>query len=331
MNIYPFSTEVNYVLPDVKVIELSIETMLKQKAAAELAFEQTQYLPSVHAKARVLHTAMVGARQTVDEQLHTLETVTTKALGNLNMYRAELTDELSEEQRALNDYARKQTIITFKKALTPAVQDLQRQFKTLSEMEFDPALTMTYQDGLLIDLARLNTEMTATEEKMAAVEESREIINDAMALLEKGNFVDIAKDTLLTGESISALGLAAPEVELIKFAIDHMRKTLEHIGEAINYQIMYQQRELLIGKINTLKATVAECMADVKTITAKTELITSIHGLFDSFFSARAEYAKVDQSVNALVDHLAFADQTDYEDRLVAAAPSFIAYLKDAR
>ncbi len=330
MNIFPFSTDVNYVMPDVNVIKLSIETMLKQNAKAELAFKQTQYLPSVHAKAQMLHTTIVVAQRTVNEKLHTLETVTTKALRNLNIYRAELTDALSEEQRGVNDYAREQTIITFKKALTPAVQDLQKQFKTLSEVVFDPALTTTYQDGLLVDLANLNKEMTATEEKIASVEESRKIINDAMALLEKGNFVDIAKETLLTGETISALGLAAPEVELIKFAIDHMRKTLEHTGEAINYQTMYGQREMLIGKIKALKATFAEHMADVKTVTGKTELITSIHGLFDSFFSARAEYAKLDQSVNALVDHLALADQADYEDRLVAAAPSFIAYLKNA-
>lgn len=331
MNILPFNTDVSYITPDYALIKLNISAMLKQTADAEFAYNETHYLPSVHAKAHVLHTSIVQAQRKIDESLYTLETVTAKALRNLNKYRAEATEDLSDEDGVANTYAREQTVITFKKAFAPATQEIQKQYKALADVAFDPALTTTHKNGLQSDLTPLNTALTAVESELATLENSRKIINDAMVLLEKGNFVDIAKDTLITGENISALGLAAPEVEIIKFAIEHMKKTLEHIGEALNYMTMYEQRERLISKIKALKPKQGDYAAQVKIINSKMTLINNIHGLFENFFGARAEYAKVDQSITAFAHLLALAEEADYESRLVAAAPSLIAYLNEAR
>lgn len=331
MNIIPFSTEVTYTAPDYELIKLNIGKMLQQNAEAEFAFNETKYLPSIHTKARGLHTSIVQAKRNIDESLDTLKTVSAKALSNLNKYRAQATEELTDDEIEANTYAREQTIITFKKAYAPAVDAIQQQYKALADVKFDPALTTTYKDALQADLTQLNTALAAIDAEAAALENSRTIINDAMAVLEKGNFVDIAKDTLITAESISALGLVAPQVEIIKFAIEHMKKTLENIGEALNYLTMYEQRELLVSKIKALKPKQADYAAQVKTISSKTKLIVSIHGLFENFFGARAEYSKVEQSISAFADLMAVTKQADYEDRLVAAAPSLVAYLNIAR
>ena len=215
--------------------------------------------------------------------------------------------------------------------MAPAVQALQKQFKTLADVSFNPALTTTYKDGLLAELEPLEKEAARVKEEIADVETARNTLNDAMAVLEKDNFVGIAKDTLLTVENISAAGLAAPEVELVKLAVEHVKKTLEHIGEALNYITMNKQRDALIKRLGELKTRNTALDAEAKQITSKTHVIVSIHSLFESFFSARAEYAKIDQSINAFVNHLALADEADYEDRLVAAAPSLVAYLSAAR
>lgn len=331
MNIFPFNNDVTYITPDYALIKLNISAMLKQSADADFAFNETNYLPSAHAKAHVLHTSIVQAQRMIDESLYTLETVTAKALRNLNKYRAEATEDLQDEDGEANAYARDQTLITFKKAFAPAAQEIQKHYKALADVTFDPSPTTTYKSGLQTDLTPLNTALTAVESEIATLENSRKIINDAMVVLEKGSFVDIAKDTLITGENISALGLAAPEVEIIKFAIEHMKQTLENIGQALSYMTMYEQRERLISKIKALKPKQHDYAAQVKIINSKTTLINSIHGLFENFFGARAEYAKVDQSITAFANLLALTEQANYEDRLVAAAPSFIAYLNVAR
>jgi hypothetical protein len=330
MNILKFSNDVTYLTPDMNVINVSLEAMLAQSASAQLAFQATGYLRPVYEKASPLRTSIVTVHLNVDEQLYTLETLTDKALRNLNQCRAEITEDMGEEKRSLNLYAREQTIKTFKIGFSTAVNALQDQYKTISGVTFDPALTTTYKEKLLDELPSLNAEITAIDEKLETLENSKKFINDAMAVLEKTNFADTAKETLLTIENISALGLAAPEVALIRLAMEHMRNTLEHIGEAINYQTMYDERAKLIDTIQREKSKKGACVAEVNTVTHKTTLVTSIHELFASFFCARAEYAKIDQSVNAFVNYLALSDEADFEDQFVGAAPSFIAYVNSA-
>jgi hypothetical protein len=314
MTIIQFNTDITYIAPDIERIKSTLNLMLKQNAELEFAYSETNYLPSIRAKAQVLYTSLALSQRTFNEQLSAIDVAITKALRNLNKYRAAVTEDMSEDDLEANTYARAQTVITFKKSLEPAVQALQQQFKALADVSFDPTLTTTYKDSLLAELEPLGADVAMVKAEIAKVETARGTLNDAMAVLEKDNFVGIAKDTLLTAENISAAGLAAPEVELVKLAVEQMKKTLE-----------------LIKKLSELKTRNAVLDAEERLITSKTNVIVSIHSLFESFFGARAEYAKIDQSINAFVDHLALAEQADYEDRLVAAAPSLIAFLNDAR
>lgn len=331
MTIVQFNTDITYTLPDIEHIKSTLINMLKQDADLTFSFSETGYLPSIHANAKMLYPSLAPSQRIFNEHLFAIENATTQALRNLNKYRAAVTAGMPEDDIESNAYAREQTVITFKKALAPAVQALQKQFKTLADVSFNPALTTTYKDGLLAELEPLEKEAARVKEEIADVETARNTLNDAMAVLEKDNFVGIAKDTLLTVENISAAGLAAPEVELVKLAVEHVKKTLEHIGEALNYITMNKQRDGLIKRLDELKTRNTALDAEAKQITSKTHVIVSIHSLFESFFSARAEYAKIDQSINAFVNHLALADEANYEDRLVAAAPSLIAYLSAAR
>jgi hypothetical protein len=301
MTVIKFNDDVAYVAPNTALIKSTVDQMLKQNGELDFAFSGTSYLPSIRAKAQVLHTSLVVSGRKINEQLLAIGIATTKALKSLNTYRAAMTTDMSEDDLERNAYVRAQTIGTFKEAFTPAVQALQQQFKTLADVAFDPALTTTYKNDLQAQLTKLDEAFTSANQ-----------------------------DTLLTAENLSAAGLVAPEVELVKLAVEQMKKTLEHVGEALNYITMNRQRDALIKQLGELKARNTELAADAKLITDKTTVIVSIHGLFESFFIARDEYAKIDQSIKAFVNHLALASGPDYEDQLVAAAPSLIAYLNDA-
>ena len=330
MTVIKFNDDVAYVAPNTALIKSTVDQMLKQSGELDFAFSGTSYLPSIRAKAQVLHTSLVVSGRKINEQLLAIGISTTKALKSLNTYRAAMTTDMSEDDLESNAYVRAQTIGTFKEAFTPAVQALQQQFKTLADVAFDPALTTTYKNDLQAQLTKLDEAFTSANQDIAAVEAARATLNDAMAVLEKDDFAGLAKDTLLTAENLSAAGLVAPEVELVKLAVEQMKKTLEHVGEALNYITMNRQRDALIKQLGELKARNTELAADAKLITDKTTVIVSIHGLFESFFIARDEYAKIDQSIKAFVNHLALASGPGYEYQLVAAAPSLIAYLNDA-
>lgn len=132
MNIIPFSTDVNYTPPDIDLIKLSIEPMLKLAADAEFAFNETRYLPSMYAKAQGLYTLVVHAQGKIDEHIYTLETVTGNALTSLHRYRAEQIDDTPEEKHSLNAYARAQTITTFKKTPRKRRWKFERNSRTCS-------------------------------------------------------------------------------------------------------------------------------------------------------------------------------------------------------
>lgn len=328
MNISTLNTAVVYVTPNTALIQRSIEEMLKQNAEASNAFEQTNYLPSVYAKAKGLHSATVLTQRKLDAVTLTLKNDTATALKALNDLRAEAgklaeTDDLED-----NVYFRESMLSSFKKSLKASVGPLQQQYDSLTAVKFDPASTTTYKTQLDAELVELSKALATSKEKMAALESSRTILSEAMAVFEKKNLADTAKEMMLTVENISALGVAAPEVEVIKFAIAHMKKTMENFSESLNYQGMYEQRERLIEETKSLTPQVNNQNAEVEKVAAKARLIISVQGLYEHFFIARVEYSKFVQSVVAFTEHLENGDPATYEDRLVAAAPYFIDYLK---
>lgn len=331
MTIFRFNTDVNAVSPDIDLVNVSIQKMLKQTAEANFAFNLTNYLPSIHVKATTLYASVVKAQRSLDEAALAIELSASRGLTKLNSLRAELTETASEEDQEANAYFRQHTITTLKKGMAAGAKDVQQRFKSLADVAFDPTLTDKYKKELDADLVQLTQAVNASQAQIEALEDSRNILNDAMALLEKTNFADIAKDTLLTAENISAIGLAAPEAEVIKLAVEHMKKTLEDISKALNYLTMYEERERLIKQIKALKPSHDVRLADVKMANAKITLLDSVHGLYQNFSGARAEYAKFDQSVTAFFDFLDLGEASGYEDRFISVAPSLIDYLKTIR
>lgn len=331
MNILRFNTDVNAVSPDIGVVKVCIQQMLDLTAVANFSFDQTRYLPSIHVKAAGLYGSLTQAQRALDEAALKMEVSASQGLKKLNALRGAITETASDDDLEDNAYFRAQAIISLKRGMNAAAKDAQQRFKSLADVRFDPALTRKYKSGLDAELAQLNLAQIASGEKIEALEVSRKVLNDAMAVLEKRNFADIAKDTVLSVENISAVGMAAPEAELIRLAVEHMKKTLEDISKALNYLTMYDQRERLIKQIAALKPGHDERAADLKMTAAKITVIDSVHALYQTFFNARAEYAKFDQGITAFFDHLELGDKAGYEDRFVSIAPSLIDYLKTIR
>ncbi|WP_456291933.1 alpha-xenorhabdolysin family binary toxin subunit B [Pseudomonas sp. AK106] len=331
MNILRFNTDVNAVSPDMGVVNVCIQQMLDLTAVANFSFDQTRYLPSIHVKAAGLYGSLTQARRALDEAALKMEVSASQGLKKLNALRGAITETASDDDLEDNAYFRAHAISILKRGINAAEKDAQQRFKSLSDVAFNPALTGKYKSELDAELAQLNLAQIASEEKIEALEVSRKVLSDAMAVLEKRNFADIAKDTVLSVENISAVGMAAPEAELIRLAVEHMKKTLEDISKALNYLTMYDQRERLIKQIEALKPGHDQRAADLKMTAAKITLIDSVHALYQSFFNARAEYAKFNQGITAFFDHLKLGDQAGYEDRFVSIAPSLIDYLKTIR
>lgn len=330
MNIYRINNEVDYQSADKDAINDAVNQMLQQHSMSTLLFDETRYLPSLHEKSKTLYTTLILARMKIREQATALGIYSLTATRKLNNLRERLKEAGNDGARRKNDYVRGQVVATFKKSFVPALQELQVSFKTLADVKFDPLLTMTYKNGLSAELAQLNQHVTESAEAINALESSRNILNDGMKVLEKGNFADVANSTLLTVENVSAMGLAAPEAELVKLAIQHMKQTLEHISGALNYLSMYNERERLVKKINELKPQHEKRVADAAFTDAKIRLLDNIHGLYEDFFSARAEYAKINESVTAFAEHLNVGEPAYYEDRLLSAGPAFIDYVTNA-
>jgi hypothetical protein len=331
MTIIQFNNNAQYKSPDITMINASSEKMLKLNAEAVYAFKQTRYLPSVHAKSTELNAIFRTCKYQLDETIQALEYETSDALNTLHRLRVALPDSASNKVREERTYYRNETVSALKVAIKQGAQDAQSTFKRLADVRFDSALTSTYQTALDGDVLEMNRVIADSDEKLVGLTASRKTLNDGMAVLEKTNFADIGKETLLSVENISAMAIPAPEIEILKLAISHLKKMMDDISNGLNYLALYEQRERLNAQIKALIHDQSVRIADVKAAKAKITLIKSTHGLYETFFIARAELAKLNESITAFANHLEQGEQQGYEDRFVSAAPTFIDYLVNVR
>jgi vacuolar-type H+-ATPase subunit I/STV1 len=333
MTIYNIHSEIEFSYPDTSGLDISLAQMIKLDAAARYAFGITSFLPGVQTKWEKLYKTASQGRANIRSQTETVIIHLTSSLEQLNKLRNEYAELTDSEEQDDNLHLRELALSAAEKKYKDYLSQLQKQMSELQGLTLNTEQLIAYTPDLKADAQGFDDEITAIDTRMATLETERKTLTDGMLPLEKTGFTDIAKDTLLSLESVNNLGVSPPEAELVKLAIAHMQKVLEGIGRNLNYLEMYKERERVITKIKV--ETEARDRVEAKQTEAghKIVLVDSVLNLFTEYTSVTQELVKVMHSVEQF-DRLVSnenADHDDKESRFVNTAQSLISYLETVR
>lgn len=333
MTIYNIHSEIEFSYPDSAQLDNSLAQMIKLDAAARYAFSVTSFLPGVKTKWEKLYKTASLGRANIRSQTETLTIHLPKSLKQLNKLRSEYPELTDGEDQEDNLHIRKLELNTVEKKYKDYLAQLQKQVSELQGLTLNTEQLSAYTPDLKADAQGFDEEITAIDTRMATLEVERKTLTDGMLPLEKTGFTDIAKDALLSVESVNNLGVSPPEAELVKLAIAHMQKALEGIGRNLNYLEMYKERERVIAKIKVETEARGRVEAKQTETGHKIVLVDSILNLYAQYTSVTQELAKVKHSVEQF-DRLVSnenAEHDDKETRFVNAAQSLISYLETVR
>lgn len=253
-------------------------------------FIQTQYLPSLHSRISGQDQALRTADFQLRETVNSLESETNRQVDALRYLQSELRNPPeSDHGDIIEDIGQRvQTIIGY-------VSEKERVLKSLipaMAAPIDRTATDKYITQFEADLARLPTEVLEITERQNALDAKRKALTQAMALIEAKGFTQIAKDTALSAQEITKLGMATPEVMAVEAAINVALQVLERAESLINYVGMIEARDRLRKQINDLIERALAKEEELRLVSWKKDLVTESHRFDDHRAQYVAEYEK---------------------------------------
>jgi hypothetical protein len=198
---------------------------------------------------------------------------------------------------------------------------------------FDQRLTQ----GYLVDFQREDREAKETLEvlgaKLAKLNDERKVIIDAVGAIEKSGIDELGKSIVLTIEKVKALGLAPPEVQLVMFAIEQLKLTMENIGKGIRFLDMVRESNKLLEKIESVSEEINLAHSVVSASAGKTKYILAIHAIESQRKVYVLEYRKAVTAFEQFVASIAkeqFTGDTARSHSFKKEASQFIAFLASA-
>jgi hypothetical protein len=253
-------------------------------------FIQTQYLPSLHSRISGQDQALRTADSHLRDAVESLDTEIGLQVDTLRGLQSELRSAPeAEHEEIIEDIAQRvQTIMGIVSKQEVAIKNL---IPAMAD-PIDRMATEKYITQLEADQARLPTEVLEIKERQTELEANRTALADAMALIEAKGFTQIAKDTALSAQEITKLGMTTPEVMAVEAAINVALQVLERAESLINYVGMIEARDRLRKQITDLIERTRAKNEELRLVTLKKDLITESHRFDDQRAQYVAEFEK---------------------------------------
>ncbi|MCV4342687.1 alpha-xenorhabdolysin family binary toxin subunit B [Pseudomonas capsici] len=326
------ATSMNVNTPDLPVMSSSLENMRKNLVRADVLYAKTLYLPNLYTRVQRLTGAMFVEQQRLGESCMRLKIDIESRIKRLRNYDRELgsitdQDEIKdiqdERKSALSD------------AATTADNELTRQVHALIDLKesVNRQQTEEFQESLEQDVVKATARIEDSNARIAVIQEERRVLTEAIDAIESKGFANIAKDTLLTGEKILALGMQPPQIAVITLAIEQMKATLEYGGEGINFIALLKRRDALRERMDKLYEQLAQTEKGKLALTQRIELITCFHAMDDHRNLYVEQYQKVSQTIESFIalNQTVAPDDKERSARFISSGLQMISYLQPIR
>ncbi|QAY82573.1 alpha-xenorhabdolysin family binary toxin subunit A [Pseudomonas arsenicoxydans] len=322
-----------YPVADSLLMKTSLSKMNTELTTASAIFTRQQYLPA-------LKDTCVQLVRSVDSCAEKLTDAALKSSNELKTNRqmlmaveADLASEIEGENNIDNiEDLLQERNSQLKKAIVKTVEMTKEIRKKVHEVSsgFDKATTMGYIAGLEKDK---ESHLKMIEQLQVALSQSqseKKTISDAIEAIEKAGIEKIGKDVALTIDKLLELGMKPTELELVKFAIETVKKAIEDIGAGLRFIDMIRGSDAVQAKIDGFLNRIQSEKSKQTAADEKVKFIQAAHLIEDQRSVYVAEYQKAVESFELFVMSMEFdkfSDGTDYSAAFQKEAAMVINYL----
>lgn len=293
-------------------------------------FVQTQYLPTLHNRVIAVDNAIRNAHYKMRDVIQTLDISIGLKLNILRKYQAELESAHSSEvEEILEDINAKVAEII--NAVNKDHTVLNRMLAPMKQA-VDRASTASFLTQLSADQERLPVEIDAIKQRQQILEQKRQTLTEAMALIENKGFAQVGKDTALSAQELAKLGMAGPEVAIVEKGIELAHEALEKIEKAINYFSLIEARNQVRKQINDLITLVNDKNAELRQSQSRSRLIKACHQFEEHREAYIGEFMKLILGKQSFLEVYRAVDVQDQDSvrQFAVDAQALIGYLKAA-
>ena len=322
-----------YPAADVLLMKNGLSKMNAELTKANAIFTRQQYLP-------VLKDTYDQLVRSVDSCAETLTDAALKSSNELKTNRkmlmaieAVLKSEAEGENdiEVIEEFLQERNL-QLKKAIVKTVEMTKDIRKKLHEVSsgLDKTTTMGYIAGLEKDKEIYLKMIEQLQVALSQSQSEKKTISDAIAAIEKAGIEKIGKDVALTIDKLLELGMKPTELELVKFAIETVKKAIEDIGAGLRFFDMIKGSDAVQAKIDGLLNNIQSEKDKQTAAEEKVKFIQAAHLIEDQRSVYVAEYQKAAESFELFVTSMEFkkfSDDADYSAAFQKEASIFINYL----
>lgn len=314
--------------PDTSAMATSLNLMNDSLFKADVLFASTRYLPHLYEKFKRLNTVVITEQQQLAEHC---ARVVINVESNIPLLRAcnlQLNSNKDPEENA-ELQAERSHLLKASLSLVSAEGHQLNKALSLMTANHDRQQTQKFQQSLSNDAVGATANNAVMAAELVRLTEERRVLSGAIAAIESKGLAGIAKDTVITAQSVMALGMQPPEMALITLALEHMKATIEQGAEGINLIAMFKRRDGLRLRFDTLTATLTEAEKSRLELLQRIELIGHFHAMDEQCAVYAEHYRKIVKTLEnftALNDAPASDDQ-QRSTRLIDSGLQLVAYL----
>ncbi|MHC8337486.1 alpha-xenorhabdolysin family binary toxin subunit A [Pseudomonas sp. HLT2-19-2] len=323
------SLQDTYPALDLNSLRVSQLQMREHRTQAQVWWEKLNYLPDLIDRFnRLVQGVGQGAKELQTAALESSNELEVN-LRRLDRLEKELAGESDEQVIEEIKGERQQLLNLVGEAIGPQGSRLRKSLKEISGA-FDMRLTLGYITDFERDEEHAKAELVVLKEKIVALKEERKSVIDAIEILEKKGIEELGKNIALTIDKVMALGLTPPQVAVVLFAIDQLKKTIGDIGEGIRFLDMVRESDKRQEKIATLDKEIGLQDGAVSASAGKIKYLQAIHSIEEQRKIYVASYSPV---ISAFERYLSATDKDSFNDddlrsaAFKAQAKLFIAFL----
>ncbi|MFY1666806.1 alpha-xenorhabdolysin family binary toxin subunit B [Pseudomonas sp. Pseu.R1] len=310
-NVTYFPSVVNYPEINVALLREAFRTTREARIEVEALYIKTDYLPTAYNHVIQMASVLEDAELKLREVVLTLDNKVRLHVPPLRALQTELKTSTDED--------RAEILEDIVEAASKIINVIRAEYSTLNHLQkrtnvaLDRATTAKYQEQLEKDIARVPPEIEEIKERRATLDEKRNVLTEAMALIEAKGFAQVGMETMLNAQEIQKLAMAGPEVAVVEKAIELAQQALEKLESVINYNNLMEARNALRKQINQLNAVIRDKSQHLGMIELKKELIIAAHDFdnqrmrysteFNKFVASTQSFLGVYQAIDVQDDN----------------------------
>lgn len=268
----------------------SLKFMSEHFSTADALFIKFNCLPSLHNQFHHLLIDVIKSSQSLRDTALIAKMELESNLKALAFLEQELTNAVHTDESILAE--RTNLPANVKRKICDLINLLSSQLSSIKS-PLPPTLTRAYLEASEKDQVEAETVLSLLTEQKIKLQQHRQTLTEAIDALSQGSPEAINKNTPITQQSLTQLGMASPHIAVILLAMNQMKETISNIGKGIRFTDMVKQRDAVVSKITDISTSIASQQEKIVALKGKIKFINTLHIIDNLLKTYTHEYQHV--------------------------------------